>query len=158
MSLVFRFLRVCALVIVSTVAAVAAPDPVKRPTGTSKPSSRKVAASHKVTRSLAPVRPAVVMPTSEATPVDYPVTLRGGVKGRNGMPLAGATIWISGTTKQVTVTNAAGNFNIVLPDAGPIGLSCGYGGYKQQSMFLQAPSQQQDVFFTLQALDGRRKH
>ncbi|TGE06569.1 carboxypeptidase regulatory-like domain-containing protein [Hymenobacter fodinae] len=156
MPFITSSLRVWALCLMPTVAGLAAPNPVTQQAARHKPVVRK-AAPQKATRSLAPVRPMVAVPCS-ATPVDVPITLRGGVKGRNGLPLAGATIWVSGTTQQVTVTNSAGNFNITLPDASPVGLSCGYEGYKQQALFLQTPGQQQDVVFTLQATTGRRKH
>ncbi|QJX45483.1 hypothetical protein HMJ29_00430 [Hymenobacter taeanensis] len=156
MNSFYPALRIMGLLVASMAVAAATPGPTIRKTATST-RAPKAAIKLMATRRVARLQPMRVVPLKQALRNQTPVTLTGAVTGQNGIPLAGATVWVSGTTKQVAVTNAAGSFSITLPSAEPIGLSCGYGGYKQQAMFLQSPEQQRGVIFTLQATNQRQR-
>lgn len=86
-----------------------------------------------------------------------PVRVTGGVTGKDGMALPRATIWITGTSQQKGVTNAAGDFILVWPNTAPVTLRCGYSVYYQKTTTLQLPGAHEGVFFELEAAAGRRK-
>ena len=58
----------------------------------------------------------------------------------NGLPLAGATIWVVGHLRQMAVANADGDFRLTLPAQTPVQLSYAAAGYQGEVVVLPRPS------------------
>src|SRR4051812_29680643 len=63
-------------------------------------------------------------------------TIRGVVKDKNGTPLAAVTVQVKGT-KIVTITNAKGEFSIIVPDEKAV-LIFNYVGYNSKEVKIKS--------------------
>ncbi|MCA8832148.1 carboxypeptidase-like regulatory domain-containing protein [Hymenobacter pini] len=109
------------------------------------------------------VQPAATAPRPAAAPVEAArtntsVTITGAVTGADGMPLPGATVWLTNAPQVVAVTNSAGDFTFTLPSNAAVSISCGYGRAQQQQELLVAPNQREVLFFNLPVAATRRRH
>lgn len=68
------------------------------------------------------------------------VTISGSVTDANGLPLAGATVWVVGHLRQMGITNAEGDFTLTLPARTPVQLSYAAAGYQSEVVLLPHPS------------------
>lgn len=91
-------------------------------------------------RLAGPAVPVVVAPTGSVPAATVPVTISGSVTDANGLPLAGATIWVVGHLRQMAVTNADGDFRLTLPAQTPVQLSYAAAGYQGEVVVLPRPS------------------
>ncbi|MCB2376597.1 carboxypeptidase-like regulatory domain-containing protein [Hymenobacter sp. BT635] len=126
----------------ATAGKPAAQHPKKRP---ATPKTGKVA-------KLAPL---LIAPTTDILHDHSPVTLSGWVTGADGMPLPGATVWLTNTRRQTTVTNRQGDFILALPNNAPVSLTIGCAGYQEQVVMLSQPREQNGVNVALR-LTARR--
>ncbi|MCC2548041.1 carboxypeptidase-like regulatory domain-containing protein [Hymenobacter sp. BT175] len=98
------------------------------------------------------LKPLKVVPTTDIFSDHRPVTLTGWVTGADGMPLSGATVWITnGVQKQVSVTDAKGDFVMSLPNNATISLTVGYAGYENRTVVLTQPRKQNGVSISLES-------
>ncbi|GAA4374783.1 carboxypeptidase regulatory-like domain-containing protein [Hymenobacter koreensis] len=126
---------------------------VKRPTA--KPAAAKSAAAKKgkFAPVVAPIKTTLVAPSHDILNEHFAVTVSGNVTNAAGAPLPGATVWVTGKSRDVlAVTNAAGQFSLTLPSNAPIALSCGYAGYENQQISLRQPKAQTSVSVRLDPL------
>ena len=79
-------------------------------------------------------------PLASAPAASTPVTISGSVTDANGLPLAGATVWVVGHLRQMSVTNAEGDFTLTLPARTPVQLSYAAVGYQNEVVLLPRPS------------------
>ena len=89
-------------------------------------------------------QPTEAMPAaapSDGTPaISAPVLISGSITDANGLPLAGATVWVVGQLRRMSVTNAEGDFTLALPGRSPVRLSYAAAGYQSEVVLLAHPS------------------
>lgn len=73
------------------------------------------------------------------------------------MPLPGATVWATGQPQQIAVTNAGGDFTLVLPDNQAVVLSCAFQGKKLEQVALPRPQDKVDFYVGLQPAGRARR-
>ncbi|GAA4384987.1 hypothetical protein GCM10023186_27910 [Hymenobacter koreensis] len=99
----------------------------------------------------------MAVPTTDIFHDHRPVALAGWVTGADGMPLPGATVWLTGSThKLATVTNAKGDFVLTLPNNAPVSLTVGFAGYENQTVVLTQPRLQKGLSVELKQTVSRR--
>ncbi|RTQ47529.1 hypothetical protein EJV47_19110 [Hymenobacter gummosus] len=111
---------------------------------TARPTAVRVSAA-RTTR----LKPVLVAPTTDIFHEHRAVKLAGWVTGPDGMPLPGATVWLTATRQQFTVTNAQGDFLLTLPSNAAVSLTIGYEGYEEQVVVVSQPRQENGVAVTL---------
>lgn len=146
-----RFFCLVILVWACHLSAIAGPVISKKKAAAPK---KAVAARPAVVKPLQPLR---VTPPVDIMHDHSPVTVTGGVTGADGMPLPGATVWLTNTHQAVAVTNAAGDFTFTLPNNATVSLTCGYGGTQQQMVVVVSPNQREGIFFNLPVAATRRR-
>lgn len=92
--------------------------------------------------------PGPVKPSSAAT--SRPVAFAGIITDQAGMPLPGATVWVTGTPQLVAVTNVLGEFVLLLPNNSPVQLSCGFIGFQQENVAVARPRAKKDFYISMQ--------
>lgn len=130
-----------------TAAAAAGPEGANaeaartNPKTTARPASAaaSVAAAPAATTApaAAPAAPEAA-PDAAATPAPAPaapasITMTGKIDDENGKPLAGATVFLKGSSKG-TSTDANGNYTMEVPAGADNTLVYGYGGYEDEEI------------------------
>lgn len=99
--------------------------------------------------------PAVAAPAASTAPVPaapetFAVTVSGSITTAEGLPLPGATVWISSPRQILAVTNAQGEFTLTLPTNNAVTLTCGYAGCSDQQIRLRQPHRNNDLSITME--------
>ena len=84
--------------------------------------------------------PAAAVPPGGTPAASAPVLVSGSITDANGLPLAGATVWVVGQLRRMSVTNAEGDFTLALPGRSPVRLSYAAAGYQSEVVLLARPS------------------
>ncbi|PJJ59914.1 carboxypeptidase-like regulatory domain-containing protein [Hymenobacter chitinivorans] len=121
------------------------------PARTAKKRTAAAGATAKVTK----LQPVQVAPARDVMNDHRPLTLAGWVTGADGLPLPGATVWMTNTHAPAVVTNGQGDFLLALPSNAPVSLTIGCAGYHDQVVMLNQPHLQNGVSVALQPLARR---
>ncbi|KAA9338189.1 hypothetical protein F0P96_04905 [Hymenobacter busanensis] len=111
-----------------------------------KPAAKPAA---RTARAVTSLKPTLVAPATDILHEHFAVTVSGNVTNPEGLPLPGATIWVTSKRDVLAVTNADGEFTLTLPTNAPIVLSCGYAGFEDQLIPLRQPRRQNLVSVNL---------
>jgi hypothetical protein len=128
------------------VAAPISPALAARKAPASRRPAKHVAGRTASVRRLQPVR---VLAISNVARPTRPVLVSGSVRGANGLPLPGATVWVAGARQLIAVANESGDFTLLLPSAAAVSLTFGYTGAGQETTTLAAPSAKQFLVLAL---------
>jgi hypothetical protein len=139
------FRPLAALVLVLLSGAVA-------PAGAAPGRPAKNAPSRPTAESAEP-HPTLAAAASAPTPVlstASNVALSGMVTNDADAPLPGATVWVTNHPRQMAVTNAAGEFTLLLLNNQPVQISCAYAGCQEARIALRCPKDKKDFYVSLQ--------
>ncbi|MFD2717611.1 carboxypeptidase-like regulatory domain-containing protein [Hymenobacter monticola] len=117
------------------------------PAATAMPTAAPASAPEPAPEAAAPAPAA-----ASAAPAS--VTMSGKIEDENGKPLAGATVFLKGSSKG-TSTDANGNYSMEVPAGSDNTLIYGYGGYEDQEIRSRG-TQPVDVTLTPRAKKKRR--
>jgi hypothetical protein len=103
------------------------------------------------------LKPLFVAPTAALQPAQL-VDLEGQVLSEAGLPIAGASVWLTNTKlRQVAVTNADGMFRFQLPNDLPASLTIGYAGMHEETVTMAQPSSQVALSVVLHPQKRKRR-
>ena len=134
-----------------------AAKPTTTTTTTTAAATAPVAAAAAPEAEAAPAAPAPAPAAAPepAAPTTTTTTLAGKIEDENGRPLAGATVFLKGSSK-VASTDASGSYSIEVPAGGENVLTYGYGGYDDETITARG-SKAVNVTLTPHAKTGRKR-